>query len=294
MTRHIVVPLNHTARAERALPIAARLARALDAPLLLVSVRVWPMGDQAGEAERHAELLGDYPDLDGESVVVRSGGSTAMAIAAQCGPEDVICMGADHVRSVSEVLIGSVFIELVRAFRGPVVAVGPHATVPGGADRLLLCMDALEHSRHALQLVPSFADPLGLRPFLIEAIEPSQDRAALRGHPILAAGEGTDVVDTSELRAIAATLLDRNGTARTDIGWDVVHGEASRAIGALSQEGDVAFIGLATDAVDPITRILSPSLANDLLRTSYRPLVLVSGIPEVINRQLLPRAIPEP
>ncbi len=284
MTRRIVVPLNETTRAERALPIAVHLARTMEVPLVLLSVAYWPTSDHPGTPGYHEGLMLAYRDVDAESVVVTSGGSTASAIASMCRPEDIVCMGVDHANTASELFIGSVFFELVRNFHGPIVAVGPNATIPPGADRLLICLDGLRHSIRGLDLIEAFADPVHLTPFLVQAIEPSgPGDAAIARH---------DVIDSAYLQGIASEIRDHAGNHRTDISWDVLHGDASHAIGAESHNPEVAFVGLATDAVDPVTRMISPSLANELLRTSHRPLVLLSATARVLRSTLIPRAIP--
>ena len=138
MTRRIVVPVNESAQSERALPVAAALARRLGASIALVSAVGWPNWDYPGHAGYHESLMAPYPDLDAESIVVKSKSDAATAIRAVCGADDIICLGAGHTSAMSELLLRSVFFDLVRDFHGPVVAVGPHATMPDGAGRMLL------------------------------------------------------------------------------------------------------------------------------------------------------------
>lgn len=284
MTRRVVVPLNETVRSERALPVAVHLARIMEVPLVLLSVAYSPTSDHPGHPGYHENLLRAYQDIDAESVVVRTGGSTASAIASMCRPEDIICMGVDHTGPLSELLVGSVFFELVRTFHGPVVAVGPNAVIPADADRLLICLDGLPHATRGLDLIASFADPAHLTPFLVQAMSATEDRTA--------SAPSHDTVESGYLQRIAADLRDSGGGHRTDIGWDVLHGDALAAIGVASNQPEVAFVGLATNAVDPLTRMLSPSMANELLRVSGRPLVLLSATARVVRSTIIPRAIP--
>lgn len=284
MTRRIVVPLNGTDRSERALPVAVHLARVTDAPLLLISVAYEPASEHPAPVGYHEHLMERYRDVDATSIVVTSGGSTASAIVAMCRPEDIVCMGVDYTGSVSEIFLGSVFFELVRTFHGPVVAVGPHATIPADADRLLLCVDGLPRALRALDLVDAFGDPLRLTPFLVQAVEADPEPTPGWRRP--------DVVETAYLQGVTAQMRDIDGNLRTDVGWDVLHGDPAEAIAAAANQPEVAFIGLATDAVDPITRFISPSTANDLLRVSKRPLVLLSSTARVLRSHIMARAIP--
>lgn len=284
MSRRIVVPVNETPRSERAIPVAAHLARAMGVPLALLGVRYWPTSEHPTEVGYHETLLRAYRDIDAESITVSAGGSIASAIATTCGPDDIVCMGVDHTSAVSELLVGSVFFEVVRTFHGPVVAVGPYAEVPLGANRLLLCLDGKEHAERGLDLLSCFAEPAHLVPFLVQAVDESAASSA--------GAESKDVAETGYLHRVAAGIVDRGGVARRDIGWDVLHGDAVKAIVSAASQSDVAFVGLATDAIDPVTRMLSPSLANELVRSCTRPLVLLSANSRVLRHKLIPREQP--
>ena len=280
--RRVVVPVNATTRSERALPIGARLARVMNVPLALLSV-------SSGDADRaayHDDLLRSYRDVDAESIIVAAGGSVAGAFASMCSPHDIVCLGVDHTGAVSELLVGSVFFELVRLFHGPIVAVGPHATVPDGASRVLICLDGTAHAERGLDLIESFADPAHLQPFLIQAIGSSRREREHAADP--------DVAETSYLHGVAAAILGRDHARRVDVGWDVLHGDAVHAIAATSNEADVAFVGIATDALNPLTRMVSPSLANELLRLSARPLVLLSATTRIVRHEVFPRQGADP
>lgn len=283
MSRRIVVPVNETPRSERALPIAAHLAQAMDVPLVLLGVRSWLTNDHPVKPGYHESLLLPYRDIDAESVIVSAGGSIASAIATTCGPDDIVCMGVDHTSVVSELVVGSVFFEVIRMFHGPVVAVGPHAAIPIGADRVLICLDGKPHAERGLDLAEAFAQPAHLVPFLVQAVDAVVSTEAAQA----------DVSETGYLHRIAADLAGRSGadgrSVAPDVGWDVLHGEAVAAIASAASDREVAFVGLATDAVDPMTRMLSPSLANELVRVCPRPLVLLSANARVLHRTVIPR-----
>jgi nucleotide-binding universal stress UspA family protein len=257
----IVVPVDKTPRSERALPIAAAFARRMQTSLVLVSVVEWPFVDHPAFPGYHEDLMGAYPDLDGESVVVRSADDTAEAITAVCGPNDVICLGADHTSALGEIVATSVFFDIVRKSRRPVIAVGPHAVLPENAQEITLCVDGFPHAEQGLSLIRSFANPAGLQPFLIQVIDlKHRDRHV-----------PSDASETAYLH----DLTIRGGLA-PGVGWDVLHGNPTKTISAYSLSPSVAAIGFATDALDPLARFFTPSLANELLKSSHRPLVLVA------------------
>jgi nucleotide-binding universal stress UspA family protein len=261
MIPKIVVPVDQSPRSERALPIAASLARRMGASLVLVSVVEWPFVEHPAHPGYHEGLMNQYPDLSGESVVVRSANDTAKAIVSVCGPDDIICIGADHTSALGELIETSVFFDIVRNSGRPVVAVGPHAVIPDGATELTLCVDGFEHAEQGLSLIPRVASYAGFRPFLLQVVERKH------GEPLLP----PDVSETSYLHE----LTSRQGLAY-GINWDVLHGDPTKTITTYSSSPSVAAIGFATDALDPVARFFTPSLANELLKSSHRPLILLA------------------
>ena len=151
MKRRIIVPVNETTRSERAIPIAVAFARRLKASLTLVSVVTWPYTDHPGHPGYHEGLVKTYPDIEVESVVMRTLTDTAGAIESLCRPGDVICIGTDHTSATAEVLLRSVFLDLVRKFHGPVIAVGPKAVMPDTATRCLSASTATRIPSRALR-----------------------------------------------------------------------------------------------------------------------------------------------
>lgn len=267
----IVVPVEETPRSERAMPIAAMLARRLGTSLVLVSVVEWPLHDHPGHAGYHESLMRPYPDLEAESVVIKHADDTATAIVSACGPDDIICMGADHKSALTELIETSVFFDIVRNSHRAVVAVGPHAEIPEFATDLVLCVDGLEHAEQGLVLIPKVAQPAGLRPVLVQVLKKN-----LPATP--------DVTESAYLHRLTA----HDGPA-SGVDWDVLHGDPVKSISSYCSSPKVAAIGFATDALDPLARMFTPSLANELIKSATRPLVLVATERKVtIQRHKIP------
>lgn len=146
MYKQIVVPMDGSALAETALGQAIELARAFNAPILLVRiVDVSSMASYAGAtpmAGADFGLLGTMVDeerqdattyidamvkkLEGEGLTVRGEvlqGAIASAIVQAAGPHDVIVI-ASHGRSgMKRWFLGSVAEEVVRRADCPVLLV---------------------------------------------------------------------------------------------------------------------------------------------------------------------------
>ena len=274
MKRRIIVPVNETTRSERAVPVAASFARRLNASLTLVSVITWPYTDHPGHAGYHEGLVTSYPDLEVESVVVRTLTDTAGAIESLCRPGDIICLGTDHTSASAEVLLRSVFLDLVRKFHGPVIAVGPKAVLPETATQVLICLDGNPHAEQGLSLIPQIIEPAGYKPFLVQ---------------VTATNTVSDVPETGYLHELAHEKPSMHIT-----GWDVLHGHPKQAIANYANAPEVAAIAFTTDALDPVARAISPSLANELIAVATRPLILLGSIVDLsITRHLIQSGSPQ-
>ena len=267
----IIVPLNETSQSERALPVAVEFARRLHTSLVLVSVVEWPNAEHPGHPGYHESQMEPYADLEAESVVVKTKGDRSSAIRSICLPSDIICIGADHVSAVAEIMMNSTFFDLVRDFHGPVVAVGPHAEIPPTATRVLVCVDGRPHAEESLDLIPRLIEPAGLEPFLVQVL------------PESAAALHLDTPESNYLRELA-----RHNPELGINGWDVLHGDPSKAIALYAHDPRVAAIAFMTDAIDAVGRIVSPSLANELIGKATRPLVLIGSTnPVTVTRHLI-------
>ncbi len=279
MATRILVPLNETKRSERAVPIAAALARRMDATLVFVSVIEWPFGEHPGHPGYHERLMHDYPDLAAESIVVKSVADPATVIRSICRPTDIICIGADHTSALGEMTFTSVFYNLLRTHHGPIVAVGPKATMPEEANRMIVCVDGFEHSEQGLALVPALANKAQLQTWLVEVVDVDGTRAANR--------QEHDVDEAAYVRGLAPRV-----ESPYEVEWEVLHGDPVTAIAAYSSHQAIAAIAFATDALNPLARLFTPSLANELLKVAERPLVLIaSTVHHKITSHKIPRVL---
>ena len=254
MKRRVVVPVNGTHKSEQAVAVAVAFARRLHASIALVSVITWPYTEHPAHPGYHEGLAAPYPDLEVESVVVRTRTEASNAILAVSKPGDIICLGADHSTTTGEIVLRSVFLDLVRAFHGPVIAVGPQAVLPVDATEVLVCFDGTEHAEQGMELVSQVIEPAGYIPFLVQVTNAPQG----------------EVPETSYLRKLA---LDHPALGIK--GWDVLHGHPLAAISGYAKGPEIAAIAFATDAGDPLSRLISPSLANELIDVATRPLILI-------------------
>jgi hypothetical protein len=275
----IVALINAHVRSERAIPVAVRLATRMNRPLTLLTANAAPFADAL--LDRHRQLVSQYPGLQAESVLAESSGAESTVLLRCLHSDDMVVIAADHVSVAGELFEGSVFMNLLRTFPGVVVAVGPKAVIPETSSVLLVCVDDT-HDTHdtndaSMRLITEFADVACLTAELIKVIasKTPQHRAVRDdlGHDL-----GTDVVDSGELHQLAAQWNEaRPGSIPAT--YDVLYGDAVTAT-------ERHAIGLVSMGFGPLARIISPSLANNLLHRSPRPLVLLSAPPKQVIHQL--------
>jgi nucleotide-binding universal stress UspA family protein len=130
--RHVVVPLDGSPFAERALPVAAWLAAAVGAQVHLVEVI--PPGDEE-EAENATRYLDSTcRHHHGASWDVVREDEVAAALAAEAGrPGGRLACLATHGRGRSPT-VGSVAVSLLERSREPLLLVGPAARAVTASD----------------------------------------------------------------------------------------------------------------------------------------------------------------
>lgn len=147
MFHHLLVPLDGSSRAELALPIAARLARALGATLTILRVvppsedLIWqavgPLHDAARvredewvHAEAYLQRITASKMLEGLQVVpIVTGGNAAqrILIEAQAKPTDLIILCSHGEAGFKRWRYGSVSLKVVRQSSVPVLLLRPVA-----------------------------------------------------------------------------------------------------------------------------------------------------------------------
>jgi len=173
MFERILVPLDGSTRAERAIPVAARLAHASGGSVILLRVvnkspGFWPslaqQTTQAGqvldadfaEAERYLAGVITPPELEDvlTESVVRFGPTVSTILAvADASQADLIVMCSHGYTSVTRRIMGSVAEKLARAASVPVLVLREDGPAPGevrpGATRSLRALVPLDGSAHA-------------------------------------------------------------------------------------------------------------------------------------------------
>jgi nucleotide-binding universal stress UspA family protein len=155
----VLVPLDGSEFSERALPVAARLARRLGAEIHLLSA----VDDEADVARRKEQLDAyELPCLGLRRSVVISP-DPARAIHEELrrlGPRAVACM-ASHGRGRSAALVGSVATDVVARGHDPLVLVGPLPPEYPDGHGIIVAVDETPASADLLPVCLGWAGLLG-------------------------------------------------------------------------------------------------------------------------------------
>jgi nucleotide-binding universal stress UspA family protein len=285
----ILVPLDGSPLAERALPYAAELARATRARLVLL--RAVLVHELPGVDPSHAQVASVQraeADLTASAEPLRAGGlavdvsvyydqpGRAILDAAAHRPADLIVMSTHGRSGPGRWIFGSVADDVLRHARVPVLLV-PGACQPGwaaaGAGRqVLVPLDGSELAEEALAPACELAERLGAGVRLLRVVEPPVPLVADElSYP-------SAVAQDAELAA-AQAYLDRvlarlRATGRAGEG-SVLVGDPATTIPTVAREQGVDVIAMATHGRSGLARLVLGSVATGVLQRAAMPLLLV-------------------
>jgi nucleotide-binding universal stress UspA family protein len=264
----ILVPLDFSEAAERALRPALELANRTGVPLRLMQ-RVVP-AEKDSAAAYLADVADRYTDvIDIETMVVERG-SVPDAILQGVDLDTLVCMSSHGRGRVAGALIGSVAEALLRTNDQPVLVVGPH--VPDTftfTGRVAACIDGSKEAERTLAPSRSWAATLGLPFWLVEVVPDTppewttEDRAA----------------ESADLGRLASRF---DGVA----GWDTYHSRhpaRELAERSASTTEPTALLVMATHGRTGWDRLRLGSVTAATVHAASTPVLVVPAGPEPLD-----------
>lgn len=260
MFRKIMVPLDGSDRAERALPVAVQLTNALGAALhlvrvdeLLANLTSTPLPPYLPEGAYEADLAlaksyltSVYERLSRESLLVRMELLTGSAPSALLDYElaadiDLLVMCSHGRSGIARFTLGSVAERLLRYGAAPVLLVRSHGDPPA-LERAVVPLDGSARSEAALAVVKSLAGTVLREVTVLRVI-----------------GEGED-------EAEAGAYLAAQQPVQPDLVWrqKVVRGDPAEAI--IDVAGEDTLVIMATHGRTGLTRWALGSVADRVAR----------------------------
>jgi nucleotide-binding universal stress UspA family protein len=287
MFTELLVPLDGTAEAAIAVRPALTLARATGARMRLVQVTERASGDRSADAAVAAELglerIAAEVAADGVAVdtEVRRGDAAEQIVAeARRAGADLVVM-ATHGRSgLGRAVIGSVAEAVLAHSPVPVLLLRPGGHRMTHLRTLLVPLDGTPGGAHALGVALGLARATGARIVLLE-VQPPVPLTAYAGDPVVG-GAALSYVDPAwdeEARQAAQGYVDRMAERLRHAGvaaeGRAILGDVVATIEATGEDVAADLIVMSTHAHTGPARALLGSVADAVVRTSHRPVLLV-------------------
>jgi nucleotide-binding universal stress UspA family protein len=261
----ILVPLDGSRAAERALIPALELVRRTGVPLRVLSRA---LADEkktlarylANVADRHAAVA----DVD-TRVVDRE--SIPDAIAEGLGPGTLVCLSSHGRGGVARAVMGSIAEVLLRTLDRSALVVGPN--VIDGAiltGRIVACIDGSRESERTIQPARQWAAALDLPLWLMEVGEPGRQPEAVTSGDMMESGH-------------VAGLAGRLGGVKA---WDVLHDkDPAHALVAMAASATepTALLVLATHGRTGWDRLRLGSVTTATVHAATVPVLVVPAAP---------------
>lgn len=269
MPQTVIVPLDGSDFAERALAPAAELARRSGARVVVLTARY---GGVVVEPRLYLEEAARAAGIDDPEPLVIEGRLAASSIvdvvAASADP--VVCMATHARRAAGKAVFGSVAEEALRRIAAPIVLVGPSVpeTRPKFAE-FVVGVDGSSLAEAMLPVAAAWARELGLSLTVVTVAESAS--------PDQPHGHGED--------GEAAAMLER--VAQRVPGWadavrEVLHGTtAADAIVDFVTGRPGALLGLTTHGRSGVARVIAGSVTMEVVRRA--PCVVVTLRPPGVD-----------
>lgn len=265
MPKTIIVPLDGSELAERALGPARALAARTHAAVVVMSSRVDGPTDPDGYLADAVERAG----LEGaEPVVISDRGAVGgLEVLVNDRPDPVVCMSTRGRSGVGKAVLGSVAGEAIRGVRAPVLLVGP-AVEPELATRFetaLVCTDGSDTSKAVVAPIAGWIRELHLRTWIVQVLDPDARREFPRAP--------ARVVEEATVFSVAQTLMQRDGGG---INWDVLHGErVAEAIVDYAAKLPASLIAMATHGRSGFGQFALGSVAASVVHAAPCPVLVI-------------------
>jgi nucleotide-binding universal stress UspA family protein len=289
----VLVPLDGSELAERALPFAFALARATRGRLLLVRAVL----AYSYETEEGTTKVPVYPRAEAELAAVasrlraagvRADAHVALGIAAADSilaaavehRADLVVMSTHGRGGLGRFLYGSVADEVLRGSDVPVLLVSAACAGTWPSDgklRVLVPLDGSDLARRALEPLAGLARALPLELVLARAVPvPAPPLAALGDEANFALAYPLDPeVDLAAARGELEDQAARLAGVLDVADVRVEQGRPAATIAALAREEGAHLIAMSTHGRGGLTRLVMGSVATGTLHHATVPLLLV-------------------
>jgi nucleotide-binding universal stress UspA family protein len=262
MFENLVVPVDLSTASLEAIPIAARMAAAVDGRVTVVHVVDHLDRELLARdiLDRAVERLGPQPTDVEVLVCTDRSVSDRLARHVEDHPGSMLLLRS-HGHGRSAAILGTTVDELLRAMFGPLIVIGPNATASSGAldGTYVVPLDGSTRAEGVIPIAAAWAVEFNGSPCLVEVLD--------RG-----VASGSDPMESSYVCAQASTLDER---IDRPVEFEVLHDkDAAGAIVEFATEQHASLIFIATHGRTGLERLRTGSVAADIVRHSPAPVVM--------------------
>ncbi len=262
----VLVPLDGSAEAERALDIAIPIARYLDSTLRVVSYVDAEFVEQTLADITAAVAAHDIEGLDLDIRVETATGPVAKHLVDRVHetPGTLLCL-TTHGRGRTQLFTGSVASDVLREITSPAMLVGPACntaafTIDG---RILVPVDGSAVSESMVPVATAWSIVTHAPMELLSVMDPKMASVAAATHG--------DVTESSYLHRLADSVGKNLGRSAS---YDVLHDKhAGRAILDHATDPDVGVIAMATHGTTGLARLTAGSVTSEVVRSAHVPVL---------------------
>jgi nucleotide-binding universal stress UspA family protein len=263
MFSNLVVPVDFSTTSMSALVVAANMAAQVDGRVDALTIVEDP-ADVASVSEDlvlSIERLGPQPAEIRPLVLATPTVIGAIIDHIEQHPGSMVLMSSQgHGRSAA--VLGNTVDDLLRAMFGPVIVVGPRATECSGSlsGTYLVPLDGSARAEGVISIVAAWAIEFKGTPWIVEVIDDEE----AEGQP--------EVLKSSYVASRADALAQQ---IHRDVEFEVLHGrDVGRSILDFAASEDATLIFMATHGRTGIDRLVTGSVAADVVRNATVPVVL--------------------
>lgn len=294
MLKNILVPLDGSELAERALPYATALGRrAAGAVLLVRAVRaqavpaVDPGPAQVTVADRATVELNEVVErlrgegLRAEAHVYDEAAAAAILDASRRLQAGLVVMSTHGRAGLGRWIYGSVADDVLRHSEVPVLLVPPHCEHAWPANRplrVLVPLDGSELAEAALRTAELLAETSAAELVLLRVVEPPIYPLYGDGYAYIPIDEEAELALAEQVERLRAG--GTGATART------VVGQPAMAVATVAREVEADVIAMATHGRGGLARLVMGSVATGALQRATVPLLLTR--PAALERPIPP------
>jgi nucleotide-binding universal stress UspA family protein len=264
---HVVLPLDGSPFAERALPVGQWAAEVLDADVHLLEIVA--SGDDEGVegAIRYLDNVCRRCHAASWDVAERDDVAGALAEAVAASPGRIACL-ATHGRGRSA-SIGSVAGSLVERNPGPVMLVGPGARAVTATDApVVVAVDGTAQDRRLVPVALGWAARLARRLDIVTVVEP--------GHPAPVGGQRGRARGSSEPERYVESLAARARGSDVPVVARVVRNSVTVRAGlSLLLDRTAALIVLGSRQGERLGRMAPGSYSASIVHDAAVPALVV-------------------